>query len=365
MISALVCTFLDSGPSRPERCTDQAHDSRQSATTRALAPLDLLRGLRILDLTTSIAGPSATQILADLGASIVKVERAGSGDDSRAWGPPFLEGQSLWFAAVNRNKQSLALNLTHSAGYAVFTRLVSCADAVITNAMPKAQAHLGVDYASLSRLKPDLVHVSITGFGLAGQRANLPCYDLIAEGYSGIMDLTGEADGAAQKVGSPAADLLAGSDAAIATIAALLRRQRDGKGCQIDVSMLDSMVRFVSPRVMALLGGGEPPRRSGGRDSVIAIYQVFATADDSMTLGLGNDAIWERFWSAVGAVEFGQDSRFSPAMPDAGNIGRRLSGRSSPFCAPTPAVIGWQPSTRLACPAGLSIASPTSSGTGS
>ena len=284
---------------------------------RALAPLDLLGGLKILDLTTSIAGPSATQILADLGASIVKIERAGSGDDSRAWGPPFLEGQSLWFAAVNRNKQSVALNLGHAGGYDVFTRLVACADAVIINATPKTQAHLKIDYASLSRLKPDLVHVSITGFGLTGPRANLPCYDLIAEGYSGIMDLTGEADGAAQKVGSPAADLLAGSDAAIATIAALLRRQRDGKGCQIDVSMLDSMVRFVSPRVMALLGGDAPPRRSGGRDSVIAIYQVFETADDPMTLALGNDAIWERFWVAVGELEFGKNPRFSS------NAGRR------------------------------------------
>jgi len=275
------------------------------------APLDLLSGLKILDLTTSIAGPSATQILADLGAVVVKIERTGAGDDSRAWGPPFLEGQSLWFAAVNRNKQSIALDLTHPAGYEVFSRLVSCADAVLTNAIPKAQVNLRIDYASLRRFKSDLVHVSITGFGLSGLRANLPCYDLIAEGYSGIMDLTGEADGAAQKVGSPAADLLAGSDAAIATIAALLRRQRDGRGCQIDVSMLDSMVRFVSPRVMTLLGGGEPPRRSGGRDSVIAIYQVFETADDPVTMGLGNDAIWRRFWSAVGDPEFASNPGFS------------------------------------------------------
>ena len=146
---------------------------------------------------------------------------------------------------------------------------------------------------------------------MQGERADLPCYDLIAEGYSGVMDLTGEADAPAQKVGTPAADLLAGSDAAMAVLAALLRRERDGKGCDIDVSMVESMSRFMAPRLMPFLGSGELSRRSGGRDSVIAIYQVFDTADAPMTLGLGNDAIWKRFWKAVGRPEVGEDPEFA------------------------------------------------------
>jgi crotonobetainyl-CoA:carnitine CoA-transferase CaiB-like acyl-CoA transferase len=148
-----------------------------------------------------------------------------------------------------------------------------------------------------------LIHVSLTGFGMRGPRADMPCYDLIAEGFSSVMDLTGEPDSPPQKVGTPAADLLAGHDAAMAVLAALLRRERNGAGCKIDVSMVESMSRFMAPRLMPYLGSGQLNRRSGGRDSVIAIYQVFDTADEPMTLGLGNDAIWKRFWEAVGKPE--------------------------------------------------------------
>jgi crotonobetainyl-CoA:carnitine CoA-transferase CaiB-like acyl-CoA transferase len=170
---------------------------------------------------------------------------------------------------------------------------------LVVNLVIRAQRKLRIDVESLRAVNPSLIHVSVTGFGLLGRRANQPCYDLIAEGYSGVMDLTGEPDSGPQKVGSPAADLLAGSDAALATIAALYRRQRDGRSCQVDVSMLESMTRFVAPRISSYLGSGEQPTRSGGRDSVIAIYQVFDTADLPITLGLGNDAIWQRFWTAV------------------------------------------------------------------
>lgn len=273
--------------------------------------LNFLTGVKVLDLTTSIAGPYAGQLLADMGATVLKVEKPKGGDDARAWGPPFLHGESLWFMAVNRGKQSMTLDFSKPEGKAVLEQLVSQCDVILLNLVARGQHKLGVDSATLRVLNPKLIHLSLTGFGLQGERADMPCYDLIAEGYSGVMDLTGELENGPQKVGTPAADLLSGHDAAMAVLAALYRRQRDGVGCSIDISMVESMSRFISPRLMPHLGSGEMYRRSGGRDSVIAIYQVFETADDPMTLGLGNDAIWQRFWDTVGQPEVAQKSAYA------------------------------------------------------
>lgn len=286
---------------------------------RSAPALDLLSGFKVLDLTTSIAGPSAGQLLADMGATVVKIEKPVTGDDARAWGPPFLHGESLWFMSVNRGKQSVTLDISAPEGREVLHRLVGQCDVILLNLVARAQRKLGLDAATLRPLNPRLIHVSLTGFGVNGDRADLPCYDLIAEGYSGVMDLTGEAEVGPQKVGTPAADLLAGNDAAMAVLAALLRREREGSGCEIDVSMVESMSRFMAPRLMPYLGSGELSRRSGGRDSVIAIYQVFDTADGPMTLGLGNDGIWKRFWQAVERPEVGTDPAY------ASNAQRRAS----------------------------------------
>ena len=275
------------------------------------APLALLSGVRVLDLTTSIAGPYAAMLLADMGADVVKIERPGSGDDSRAWGPPFLDGESLWFLSVNRNKRSVTLDYSGESGRKILQGLVLKADVVLVNLVARVQQKLGVDHASLAAIKPDIVFVSLTGFGLEGERKDFPCYDLIAEGYSGVMDLTGEADSPPQKVGTPAADLIAGMDAAYAALAALFDRARSGRGHKIDVSMIDSMTRFMAPRIVPYLGSGEVPKRSGARDSVIAVYQVFDTEDDPITLGLGNDAIWKRFWEAVGKPGVAADPRYA------------------------------------------------------
>jgi crotonobetainyl-CoA:carnitine CoA-transferase CaiB-like acyl-CoA transferase len=283
------------------------------------APIALLSGIRVVDLTTSIAGPYAAMLLGDMGAEVIKIERPGSGDDSRAWGPPFLDGESLWFLSVNRNKKSLALDYTGESGRRVLRDLVRTADVLIVNLVPRVQQKLKVDYASLAAVKSDLVYVSLTGFGLQGSRRDFPCYDLIAEGHSGVMDLTGEAESPPQKVGTPAADLIAGMDAAYAAVAALFERSRSGRGHHIDVSMVDSMTRFMAPRIVPYLGSGEVPRRTGARDSVIAVYQTFETRDDPITLGLGNDAIWRRFWEAVGRPEAGTDPRF------ARNVDRRAA----------------------------------------
>ncbi|MBE0625885.1 MAG: CoA transferase [Burkholderiales bacterium] len=271
--------------------------------------IHLLEGVRVLDLTTSIAGPYATLLLADFGAEVIKIERR-EGDDSRGWGPPFLAQQSLWFLSVNRNKRSLTLDFSTSQGRDLLHALVVQHDVVVTNQIGSSQRKLGIDHATLAALRPGLVHVSITGFGVQGERSDLPSYDLIAEGYSGVMDLTGEADAPPQKVGTPAADLLAGMDAAMAVAAALYRRRADGKGCAIDISMVESMTRFMAPRLVPFLGSGELPRRSGARDSVIAVYQSFDTADQPISLGLGNDGIWRRFWAAVGEPDYGADARF-------------------------------------------------------
>ena len=278
---------------------------------KAGSPLDLLEGVVVLDLTTSIAGPYCGQLLADLGATVIKIEKPGGGDDCRSWGPPFLDGESLWFLSVNRNKHSVALDVTNARGRATLYRLIERADIVLLNLVERAQEKLGVTYSMLSQRRKDLIHVSITGFGLRGARADMPCYDLIAEGYSGVMDMTGEADAAPQKVGAPAADLLAGEDAALAAMAAIIRRQRTGQGCQIDISMVESMTRFMAPRLLPFLGSGDLARRSGGRDSVIAIYQSFDTADLPLTLGLGNDAIFKRFWTAVGEPRVAENPAYT------------------------------------------------------
>lgn len=270
----------------------------------------LLSGYTILDLTTSVAGPYATMLLSDFGAEVIKVERD-KGDDARHWGPPFLNGHSLWFTAVNRNKKSVVLDLTDDGDHSQFRELLSKVDVLFCNQPPDIQQKLGIDYDTLKSVKEDLVFVAITGFGLDGDRADLTCYDLIAEGYSGIMDVTGAADSAPQKVGAPAADMLAGQDAAMATVVALLARQRTGKGAKIDVSLAESMTRFLACRISSYLGSGEIPTRSGGTDSVIAIYQSFDTADQPLNLGLGSDAIWKRFWQAVGEPDYALRPEFA------------------------------------------------------
>ena len=272
-------------------------------------PFELLSGVRVVDVTTSVAGPYGTMLLSDFGAEVIKVERP-EGDDARHWGPPFLDGQALWFTAINRNKKSVVLDLRKPHDFAALMRLIAHADVFVTNQPADVQRKLKLDYDSLKQIRPDLVFASISGFGLSGGRSQLTCYDLIAEGYSGIMDITGQEDGPPQKIGAPAADMLAGQDAAMAVIAALFDRHRSGKGRKIDISLVESMTRFLTCRISSYLGSAEIPKRSGGSDSVIAIYQSFDTADRPINLALGSDAIWSRFWLAVGDPKYGERSEF-------------------------------------------------------
>ena len=270
-----------------------------------------LQNIKVLDFSTSVAGPYGCQLLADFGAEVVKIEKPITGDDARGWGPPFLDNESLWFLSVNRNKSSVVIDMALDEGKALFNKLICEADVLVTNLLPKVQKKLKIDFESLKTLNPQLIHASLTGFGLEGKRSNFPCYDLIAEGYSGVMDMTGEISQDPQKIGTPAADLLAGMDLALATMAALLQRAKDHQGHAIDIAMVDSMTRFMTPRLISYLGSGELPRRDGAKESVIAIYQVFQTADEPITLGLGNDAIWKRFWSALNDPEYINDPKYT------------------------------------------------------
>jgi crotonobetainyl-CoA:carnitine CoA-transferase CaiB-like acyl-CoA transferase len=282
--------------------------------------LQLLRGVRVLDLTTSIAGPYGTMLLADMGAEVIKIERPGTGDDSRQWRPPELAGRALWFTSVNRNKRSITLDYSRQDGRELLYDLVRRSDVVITNQLPAVQEKLGVSYEAIRAVRPDIVYVSLTGFGLTGERASRPCYDLIAEGYSGIMDMTGELDGDPQKIGTPAADLLAGADCALGCLGALFDRAVTGKGHLVEVALVDSAVRFMSPRLVPYLGSGELTRRSGAKDSVIAIYQVFETASEPITLGVPNDNCWKKFCRAIERDDLLKDATLAD---NAGRVAQR------------------------------------------
>ena len=281
---------------------------------------DLLEGIRVLDLTTSVAGPYGTMLLADFGADVIKVERPGIGDDSRHWLPPAYAGHALWYLSVNRNKRSVTLDFSKEAGYELLCRLIHQCDVLVTNQLPLVLEKLRINYDAIKAIREDIIYVSLTGFGLDGDRKNDPCYDLIAEGYSGVMDLTGELSNDPQKVGTPAADLLAGSDVALGCLAALMDRARTGRGHFVEVSLVESMTRFLTPRIVSYLGSGELPRRSGAKDSVVAVYQVFSTADEPMTLALSNDAIWRRFCVAVERPDLAADMSLGT---NAGRVARR------------------------------------------
>lgn len=278
---------------------------------------DLLKGVTVLDLTTSIAGPYGAMLLGDMGAEVIKVERPGQGDDARQWGPPFVDGEAPMFLSVNRNKRSITLDYSGPDGRAVLDDLVRAADVVMLNQVPRVQAKLGTEYERLRKLRAGLVWVAITGYGLTGQRRTKLGYDLIAEGMSGVMDMTGEADNDPQKVGTPAADLLAGMDAAYGTLAALFDRARTGRGHCIDVSLAESMTRLMTPYLVSYMASGEVPRRSGGKGSVVAVYQTFHTADEPLTLGLPNDRIWQRFCRAVERPDLARNPDYAT------NAGRR------------------------------------------
>jgi CoA:oxalate CoA-transferase len=273
-------------------------------------PAGPLTGLLVADFTRVLAGPFATMMLADLGARVVKVERPGAGDDSRGYGP-FLDGRSLYFARVNRGKQSVALDLKDPADLDVARGLASRADVVVENYRPGVMARLGLGWPQLSAARPDLVYCSISGFGHTGPWRERPAYDAVVQGMSGIMAITGAADGPPVKPGAPVADLAAGLYAFGAITSALLGRAATGRGTHLDLAMYDATVTLLEGAALAWLATGTEPGRIGNAHYAIAPFDTFACADREITVCAANDALFATLAKALGRPELAGDPRFA------------------------------------------------------
>lgn len=266
-----------------------------------------LDGLVVLDLTRILAGPTATQLLGDLGATVIKIENPAGGDDTRSWGPPYVIGPdgaptdlSAYFIAANRNKQSVAVNIASPEGQATVRALAARADIVVENFKPGGLAKYRLDYASLRAVKSDLVYCSISGYGQTGPNAAKPGYDLMAQGYGGIMSLTGEPEGAPMKVGVGIADVMCGMYAATGILAALRHRDRTGEGQHIDVALVDSQIAWLINEGVNYLTSGRLPVRRGNSHPNIVPYQVFEAADGHVIVAVGNDRQFRRCAAFLG-----------------------------------------------------------------
>ncbi|WP_326686201.1 CoA transferase [Streptomyces sp. NBC_01795] len=278
-------------------------------------PLAPLHGVTVVDISSSYAAPTTSMYLGDMGAEVIKIEPV-RGDDARGWGPPFLNGEAAWFLSVNRNKKSLCLDIRTEQGREVLFRLLEAADVFIENLNPAKLERHGLGLDALRERFPRLVICALSGFGIDGPDAALPGYDLIAQARSGMMSVTG-ADGVPQRVSTALSDVAAGTVAAYAVAAALVRQQRHGVGEVIDVSLLEADLAFMSPRIASYLAGEPEPRPCGGTDSVVAIYQTFQTSDRPIVVAVGNDRLWLRACAALDLDELAQ-------RPDlATNAGRR------------------------------------------
>jgi formyl-CoA transferase len=281
-----------------------------------------LSHLVVLDLSRVLAGPWCTQLLADLGAEVIKIEKPGSGDDTRSWGPPFLKdtqgrdtGEAAYYLACNRGKKSVAVDFTQSEGQAIVRELARGADIVVENFKLGGLAKYGLDYAKLATVNPRLVYCSITGFGQTGPYAERAGYDFIIQGMGGFMSVTGERDdlpgGGPQKAGIAISDLMTGMYACTAILAAIAQRELSGAGQYIDVSLLDAQVAMMAVMNMNYLVSGTPPDRAGNAHQNIVPYQVFACTDGHLILAVGNDAQFARFCEIAGKTEWARDPRFA------------------------------------------------------
>ncbi len=281
-----------------------------------------LAGVRVLDLSRILAGPWATQILADLGAEVIKIERPGVGDDTRRWGPPWLTGpqgaasaESAYYLSANRGKRSVTIDFTLPAGAELVRQLAGQSQILVENYKVGALARHGLDYASLIRLNPALVYCSITGYGQTGPYAERAGYDAAIQAQGGLMSITGEPDGAPgggpQKVGVAVSDLMTGMYAVVGILAALRHSEATGQGQQIDLALLDTQVGWLANQAMNYLVGGELPQRHGTAHPNIVPYQVMPSADDSFMLAVGNDAQFRKLCSAIGAPELADDPRYA------------------------------------------------------
>jgi crotonobetainyl-CoA:carnitine CoA-transferase CaiB-like acyl-CoA transferase len=281
-----------------------------------------LAGLRVLELARILAGPWAGQILADLGADVIKVERKGAGDDTRGWGPPFVEGAdgkpigSAYFHAANRGKRSIELDFENDEGKRLVKKLAAKSDVLIENFKVGGLAKFGLDYKSLAADCPRLIYCSVTGFGQDGPYAKRAGYDLMAQGMGGIMDLTGTADGEPTRVGIPVSDIFTGVYSVVGILAALAERERTGKGGYVDTALVDSTVGILSNQALNYLVSGKVPTRIGNAHANIVPYQQFPTSDGYIIIATGNDNQYVKLCHVLGAPEIASD----PAYKD--NVGR-------------------------------------------
>ena len=280
-----------------------------------------LSHIRVLDLTRVLAGPWAAQNLADLGAEVIKIERPGSGDDTRSWGPPFVKdsdgketGESAYFVSVNRGKKSVTLDIATPEGGRLARELAAKCDVLLENYKVGGLAKYGLGYADVKKANPGIVYCSVTGYGQSGPHAHRPGYDFIFQGMGGLMSITGERDelpgGGPQKVGIAVTDVMAGMYASVAVTAALLHRERTGEGQYIDVALLDTIVAFGANQISNYFASGAVPKRWGNAHPNLTPYEVFPTADGHLILGAGNDSQWASFCSAAARPELSSDPRF-------------------------------------------------------
>jgi crotonobetainyl-CoA:carnitine CoA-transferase CaiB-like acyl-CoA transferase len=271
----------------------------------SVPPLD---GITILDLSRVLAGPYCTMLAADMGARVIKIEHPTRGDDTRAWGPPFAEGESTYYLSVNRNKESVALDFKHPEGRAALDRLLAQADVVVENFRPGTLDAIGLGYGTLAEKQPRLIYVSISGFGRTGPRRDEAGYDAIAQAESGLMSVTGTPDGPPVRLGVAVADLASGMFAFQGMLAALLARARTGRGQLVEVALMDAVTALLTYQAERFLTTGLVPTRAGNRHASIAPYDAFDAKDGVLILAIGSDGLWQTFCRAAGLDEFADDA---------------------------------------------------------
>ena len=274
-----------------------------------------LEGIRILDLTRVLSGPYCTMLLGDLGAEVIKVERPGEGDDTRAFGPPFQGDQAAYFLSINRNKKSITLDMKSERGKEVLWRLVNVSDVLVENFRTGAMERLGFGYEAVRARHPAMIYCSISGFGDTGPQKDRAGYDVIVQGEAGIMDLTGPRDGPPHKVGTSIADLVSGLTAAQGILAALYAAKIDGRGQRVHVSMYEAIAALLTFNASIYFATGTSPTRRGNEHATIVPYETFECTDGWINLGVANDDLWRRFCAAAGMGELADDRRFATA-PD-------------------------------------------------
>ena len=271
-----------------------------------------LEGIRVLDLTRALAGPFCTLMLGDNGADVIKIEIPGTGDDTRHWGPPFIQDESAYFLSINRNKRSLTLNLRDPQAKEVFLKLARDADVVVENFTPGVMERFGLGYDDVKAANPNIIYCSISGFGQGGPYSGRSAYDQIMQGMGGLMSITGEPDGEPQKVGIAVTDIGAGMWSAFAIMAAIHHRHEHGEGQYIDVSMLDAQVAWLTYQAATYFANGEPPKRLGAAHPTLVPYQAFPCQDGKLlNLAVGSERIWERFCEAIEREDLKNNPEFA------------------------------------------------------